>query len=65
MLSPREQEVLEGVVSGMANKVIARRMDISEKTVEKHRGNLMKKLHARSVPDLVRLALLAGRIVPE
>jgi FixJ family two-component response regulator len=65
MLSPREQEVLEGVVSGMANKVIARRMDISEKTVEKHRGNLMKKLHVRGVPDLVRLALLAGHAVPE
>jgi PAS domain S-box-containing protein len=65
MLSPREQEVLEGVISGMANKVIARRMDISEKTVEKHRGNLMKKLHVRGVPDLVRLALLAGRVVPE
>jgi PAS domain S-box-containing protein len=65
MLSPREREVLQGVVAGMANKVIARRMEISEKTVEKHRGNLMKKLHVRSVPDLVRLALLAGHFAPE
>jgi PAS domain S-box-containing protein len=63
MLSPREMQVLDGVVAGMANKVIARRMDISEKTVEKHRGSLMRKLHARGVPDLVRLALLAGRVV--
>jgi PAS domain S-box-containing protein len=65
MLSPREKQVLDGVVAGMANKVIARRMDISEKTVEKHRGSLMKKLHARGVPDLVRLALLAGRVAAE
>jgi PAS domain S-box-containing protein len=65
MLSPRESEVFKGVVSGMANKVIARRLDISEKTVEKHRGNLMKKLRIRSLPDLVRLALLAGLVAAE
>ncbi|MEO8496549.1 MAG: LuxR C-terminal-related transcriptional regulator [Planctomycetota bacterium] len=59
MLSPREHEVLQQVVEGHANKVTARLLDISEKTVEKHRSSLMKKLGVRSVPDLVRLAILA------
>ncbi len=59
MLSPRERDVLREVVTGAANKVIARRLDISEKTVEKHRANLTKKLHVRSVAELVRLAMLA------
>jgi FixJ family two-component response regulator len=59
MLSRREKDVLEQVVVGNANKVIARRLDISEKTVEKHRASLMKKLRVRSVAELVRLAILA------
>jgi DNA-binding NarL/FixJ family response regulator len=59
MLSPREHDVLQEVVAGSANKVIARRLGISEKTVEKHRSNLMKKLRVRSVAELVRLAMLA------
>ncbi|MAD80004.1 MAG: hypothetical protein CMJ50_04055 [Planctomycetaceae bacterium] len=63
MLSPRETEALQHVVAGRANKVIARRMDISEKTVEKHRASLMKKLRVRSVAELVRLAMLAESAV--
>ena len=59
MLSPREHDVLHEVVAGNANKVIARRLEISEKTVEKHRASLMKKLRVRSVAELVRLAMLA------
>lgn len=59
MLSPREHDVLREVVAGNANKVIARRLDVSEKTVEKHRSSLMKKLRVRSVAELVRLAMLA------
>ena len=59
MLSPREKDVLQEVVAGKANKVIARRLDISEKTVEKHRASLMKKLRVRSVAELVRLSMLA------
>lgn len=58
-LSPREKDVLNAVASGAANKVIARRLEISEKTVEKHRSNLMKKLQVRSVAELVRLKLAA------
>ena len=47
------------VVAGDANKLIARKLDLSVKTIEKHRSSLMKKLHVRSVPELVKLALLA------
>ncbi|SMP59359.1 regulatory protein, luxR family [Neorhodopirellula lusitana] len=59
LLSPREKEVLGEVVAGGMNKTIARRFDISEKTVERHRSNLMKKLQLRSVAELVRLATQA------
>lgn len=58
-LSPREFEVLQHVVAGRPNKAIARRMRISEKTVEKHRSKLMKKLKVSSVAGLVRLAITA------
>ena len=51
--------VLAHVVDGDANKIIARRLDLSIKTVEKHRSSLMKKLHVRSLPELVKLAMLA------
>jgi PAS domain S-box-containing protein len=57
-LSDRERDVMRLVVAGDANKVIARKLDLSIKTIEKHRSSLMKKLHIRSVPELVRLALL-------
>ena len=60
MLSPRERQVLAHVVAGEANKVVARSLDISEKTVEKHRASLMKKMDVRNVADLVRVSLLAG-----
>lgn len=56
-LSPRESEVMQHVVKGDMNKTIALRMDISEKTVEKHRSNLMRKTGARSVAELVRLVM--------
>ncbi|GIW96703.1 MAG: hypothetical protein KatS3mg111_0036 [Pirellulaceae bacterium] len=60
MLSPREHDVLKGILDGLPNKTIARRLDISEKTVEKHRSSLMRKLRVRSVAELVRLAVTAG-----
>jgi PAS domain S-box-containing protein len=63
-LSEREHDVMRLVVAGDANKVIARKLDLSIKTVEKHRSSLMKKLHVRSVPDLVRLAMLVEDTVP-
>jgi two-component system response regulator FixJ len=59
-LSPREADVLRGVVSGRQNKVIARHLGISPRTVEIYRGNVMSKLGARSVPEAMRVALAGG-----
>ena len=53
-LTPREHEVLNIVANGETNKVIADELGISEKTVEFHRANIMKKLGARSLADLIR-----------
>jgi DNA-binding CsgD family transcriptional regulator len=57
-LTDRECDVMGHVVAGDANKVVARKLGLSIQTIEKHRGSLMKKLRVRSVPELVRLALL-------
>ena len=60
-LSQREREVLEGLVDGKPNKVIAFDLGISARTVEIYRANLMTKMQAGSLSELVRMALLAGR----
>jgi two-component system response regulator FixJ len=60
-LSARELEVLDGLVAGAPNKAIAHDLGISARTVEVYRANLMKKMHAASLSDLVRMALLAER----
>jgi len=59
-LTPRERQVLDHLVAGHANKVIAYELDISPRTVEIHRAHLMEKMQARSLSDLVRFALAAG-----
>jgi two-component system response regulator FixJ len=59
-LSEREAQVMAGLVAGKANKQIASELGISHRTVEIHRSNLMLKLQARSLSELVRLAVLAG-----
>jgi two-component system response regulator FixJ len=59
-LSPRERDVLVGVAAGKSNKAIAADLDISPRTVEVYRANLMAKTEARTVADLVRMALAAG-----
>lgn len=58
-LSAREREVLEGVVKGHSNKEIARDLGISPRTVEAYRANLMMKMGADSLSELVRLAIAA------
>jgi two-component system, LuxR family, response regulator FixJ len=59
-LSPRERDVLEGLVAGKINKVIAHELSISPRTVEVYRANLMAKTGARSMSELMRIALAAG-----
>ena len=59
-LSPREREVLDGLVAGHANKVIAFDLDISARTVEVYRANAMMKMQAKSLSDLVRMTTLAS-----
>ncbi len=59
LLSNREHEVMKLVVAGTTNKVIAQQLHITERTVEKHRANVMRKLHASSAAELVRIALIA------
>ena len=59
-LSNRERQVLEGLVVGKANKVIAFDLGISPRTVEIYRANLMTKMSANSLSDLVRMAMTAG-----
>ena len=59
-LSNRERQVLEGLVAGKANKVIAFDLGISPRTVEIYRANLMTKMGANSLSDLVRMAMTAG-----
>ena len=59
-LTVREQQVLERIVAGRLNKQIADDLAISIKTVEAHRANIMEKLQARSMADLMKIALRAG-----
>lgn len=59
-LSERERQVLSAVVAGLPNKTIAYDLDISPRTVEVHRANVMTKMKAKSLPQLVRMAMSAG-----
>lgn len=61
-LSPRERDVLMGLIEGCANKVIAHDLGISPRTVEIYRANLMTKLGVRSLPEALRIAFAAGLI---
>jgi FixJ family two-component response regulator len=55
-LTAREQQVMQEVVSGLLNKQIAAELNITEFTVKIHRGHVMRKMRAASLPDLVRMA---------
>lgn len=59
-LTIREREVLDQIVQGLPNKLIAARLGISQRTVEQHRTRVMEKLSAESVAELVQSALAAG-----
>ena len=59
-LSPRERQVMDGLVAGLSNKLIARDYDISPRTIEVYRANVMTKMQAASLSELVRLAIRAG-----
>jgi len=59
-LTERERQVMQGLVAGQSNKVIAREYDISPRTVEVYRANVMTKMQAGSLSELVRFAIRAG-----
>lgn len=64
LLTPRERQVLEGLVAGLPNKTIGYDLGISPRTVEIHRARVMEKLQAKSLSDLVRIAIAAGAATP-
>ena len=59
-LTKRERQVMEFLVDGKQNKVIAKELNISSRTVELHRAKVMEKLQAHTLPDVVRTVLLSG-----
>ena len=59
-LTPRERQVMQGLVAGQSNKVIAKDYDISPRTVEVYRANVMTKMQAGNLSELVRFAIRAG-----
>ena len=59
-LSPRERQVMDGLIAGLSNKLIAKEYDISPRTIEVYRANVMTKMQAGSLSELVRLAIRAG-----
>lgn len=62
-LTPREQEIMASVVSGRLNKIIAADLNISEITVKAHRGKVMRKMKARSLAELVKMAALITPVI--
>ena len=61
-LSPRERQVMDGLIAGLSNKLIAREYDISPRTIEVYRANVMTKMQAASLSELVRLAIRGGTL---
>jgi two-component system response regulator FixJ len=64
LLTPRERSVLEKLVAGRSNKVAAYELGISPRTIEIHRANIMDKMHARSLSEVVRIAIAADHSRP-
>ena len=61
-LTPRQREIMDLVLAGYPSKIIAADLRISQRTVENHRASIMRKTGAKSLPALVRLAMVAGQI---
>lgn len=61
-LTPRERQVMEMVVNGMANKQVAAELGLSEKTIEVHRKHVMDKMQAGNVADLIRMAMRGSTV---
>ena len=61
-LSTRERQVMDGLIAGLSNKMIGREYDISPRTIEVYRANVMTKMQAGSISELVRLAMRAGAL---
>ncbi len=64
LLTPREREVFPLVASGLLNKQVAAELNASEKTIKVHRGQLMQKMEAQSLSDLIRMAEQLGVLSP-
>jgi two-component system response regulator FixJ len=64
LLTPREREVLQGLLAGLPNKSIAYDLRISPRTVEIHRARIMNKMGARSLSELIRMSFTAGVLMP-
>ena len=64
LLTPREREVYPLVASGLLNKQVAAELNASEKTIKVHRGQLMQKMEAHSLSDLIRMAEQLGVLSP-
>jgi two-component system response regulator FixJ len=64
-LTPREREVMAQVVAGEPNKVIARNLDLSAKTIEAHRAAVMRKMEADSLAGLVHMAISCEEVLEQ
>jgi two-component system, LuxR family, response regulator FixJ len=64
LLTPREREVLQGLLAGLPNKSIAYDLAISPRTVEIHRARIMNKMEAHSLSELIRMSFAAGLLPP-
>jgi len=64
VLTPREQEIMEAIVAGQSNRVLAERFGIAVRTVESHRYSIMRKMHANTLPELVLMASVGELCLP-